>query len=416
MTSAAQQLPRSDTKSFLIILALALVVRAVWIALIEVNPVSDSQAYDIFARNMALHGVFGFKPDEPGAYWAVGAPAIYAASYIVFGINNVAVIFVNMISTCLTLWLIYLLGRLYFNTTTALIATLIFALWPVTIQFSTAIASELHFMAAMLAALLFWEKAKLGQNFVLNIVICGVLFAAATYIRPVAQLIPVVLVILGLIYRDSPIWVLFAKLAVVLVAIFLLIQPWSARNERVFGVPVSISTNFGPNLWMGNHPGTEGGYTPLPEWTHEMGEIERSEKLEKVAVDYIKAEPVAFVTRTLRKVVLLHNRETIGVAWNSSEIKRVFGDLGETLMKIVSSLYWFAALGLTIAAVIYISWQGNARYVLSAPPFILILYLVAVHAVIVVEDRYHLPQIPLMALLAAAFLNATFFKSKAALD
>ncbi len=416
MTNAAQHPSRSDTKSFLIIMALALVVRAVWIALIEVNPVSDSQAYDIFARNMALHGVFGFKPDEPGAYWAVGAPAIYAASYIVFGINNFAVIFVNMISTGLILWLIYLLGKLYFNTTTALIATLIFALWPVAIQFTTAIASELHFMAAMLAALLFWAKAKPGQNFVLNTVICGILFAAATYIRPVAQLIPVVLVILGLIYRDSPLWGLFAKLSIVLVAIFLLIQPWSARNERVFGVPVSISTNFGPNLWMGNHPGTEGGYTPLPEWTHEMGEIERSEALEQVAVDYIKAEPVAFVTRTLRKVVLLHNRETIGVAWNSSEIKRVFGDLGETLMKVIASLYWFAALGLTIAAVIYISWQGNARYVLSAPPFILILYLVAVHAVIVVEDRYHLPQIPLMALLAAAFLNATFFKSKPAID
>jgi len=128
---------------------------------------------------------------------------------------------------------------------------------------------------------------------------------------------------------------------------------------------------------MGNHPGTEGGYVPLPEWTNGMGEIERSEKLEKVAVDYIKAEPVAFVTRTLRKAVLLHNRETIGVAWNSSEIKRVFGDLGETVMKLVSSLYWFAALGLAIAAVVYVPWAGNARYVLAAPPFILVLYLVA---------------------------------------
>ena len=416
MTNVAERVGGSETKSFVMIAGLALVLRAVWIALIEVNPVSDSQAYDIFARNIALHGVYGFKPDEPGAYWAVGAPAIYAASYILFGINNFAVVLVNMISTVLILWLTYLVGKRYFNGTTALLATLIFALWPVTIQFTTAIASELHFMAAMMAGLLFWDKARLGQNFILNTVICGVLFAAATYIRPIAQLFPVVLVILGLIYRDSPIWALFAKLVIVLVAIFVLIQPWSARNERIFGVPVSISTNFGPNLWMGNHPGTEGGYVALPEWTNEMGEIERSEKLEKVAVDYIKAEPVAFVTRTLRKAVLLHDRETIGVAWNSSEIKRVFGDTGETLMKIVSSLYWFAALGLAIAAVIYVPWTGNARYVLAAPPFILVLYLIAVHAVIVVEDRYHLPQIPLIALLAAVFLNATLFKSKATSD
>ena len=74
-----------------------LALRFIWIALIDVNPVSDSFAYNVFATNIVEHGVFGFRPDQPGAYWAVGTPAIYAGAYLIFGINSFAVIFVNMI-------------------------------------------------------------------------------------------------------------------------------------------------------------------------------------------------------------------------------------------------------------------------------------------------------------------------------
>ena len=50
------------------LLALALALRLIWVLLIPVDPVSDAAAYEIFARNLAEHGVFGFTPDEPGAY------------------------------------------------------------------------------------------------------------------------------------------------------------------------------------------------------------------------------------------------------------------------------------------------------------------------------------------------------------
>lgn len=406
MNTKTTALMASTAPNILLTLMIALAVRLAWAAMIDVNPVSDSYAYNSFATNLVEHGVFGLDPDKPSAFWAVGTPAIYAGAYLLFGINGFAVVFVNLISSVLAIWFTYAVGRLYFNETTGRMAALLLALWPVTIQFTTVIASEIHFMAAMMAALYFWEKARFGpRSFWAYIALSGLCFAAATFIRPVAQLIPIVLLILAVLRMDRPLWHQLLKTGVVIALIFAAIAPWSARNERVFGTPVSISTNFGPNFWMGNHPGTEGGYAPLPAWTDEMGEVERADALKEEAFAYVRDEPWAFVTRTIWKAFKLHDRETIGVAWNSEEIRDLVGISGETVLKLVSSLYWYATIALTLAAVFVLGRKGYGYQGLLAPPAILILYLVAVHAVIVIADRYHMPQIPLMALMAAAFLT-----------
>ena len=47
-------------------------------------------------------------------------------------------------------------------------------------------------------------------------------------------------------------------------AIAATIAPWSIRNNAVFGEFVLLSTNGGPNLWMGNNPDSTGFYMPLP--------------------------------------------------------------------------------------------------------------------------------------------------------
>lgn len=406
MTSRASFLTSESVPGIFAILLISVVLRLTWAAMIDINPVSDSYAYNSFAKNIVEHSVFGLRPDQPGAFWAVGTPAIYAGAYLVFGINNFAVVVVNMISSILAIWFTYATGRLYFNETTARMAALLLALWPVTIQFTSVIASEIHFMAMMMAALYFWEKARFAaRGFWSNIILCGLCFTAATFIRPVAQLMPVVLLILAIVSMSRPFWPQVLKTGLVIALIFAAIAPWSARNERIFGTPVSISTNFGPNFWMGNHPGTDGGYAPLPDWTNEMGEVERAEALKKVAFDYVRDEPIAFVKRTIVKAFKLHDRETIGVVWNSEEIQNLIGTSGEQMLKVISSLYWYATIALTLAAVFVLGRPTYDHRGLFAPPVILLLYLIAVHAVIVVNDRYHMPQIPLMALMAAAFLT-----------
>src|SRR6266700_7093161 len=70
-----------------LIVLLAAALRLVWSLLVDVIPLSDSHAYDVFARNLLEFQVFGWTGDHPFAFWPPGTSFLYAAIYWVLGIN-----------------------------------------------------------------------------------------------------------------------------------------------------------------------------------------------------------------------------------------------------------------------------------------------------------------------------------------
>lgn len=387
-------------------LVLAFVLRALWALLIPVDPVSDSAAYSIFATNITEHGVYGFSPDQPGAYWAVGTAAIYAGAYMLFGTGSAfGVVAVNLLSALVVVWLLHDLGRRWFGETEGRIAALLFALWPMAIQFTTILASEIHFMALTLAALACWERAGRSAGGIVFLLLSGLFFAGTTYVRPVALLIPAALALAVVLRAPRAAPGAILKAVVTTALIFALVAPWSARNERVFGEPVFMSTNFWPNFWMGNHPGTDGEYARLPAETGDMTEIERAEHMKALALTDLRADPAGFVWRTVWKAVKLHERETIGVVWNEGGIAALVGGLGVTALKLVSTAWWYAVLIAALAGIVVLARRQGAWTTLICTPVWIWGYFTGVHAVIVVGDRYHMPAIPLIAVLAAVALS-----------
>ena len=390
------------------ILALALTVRVVWALLIGVNPVSDPAAYDLYTRNLLEHGVYGLDPAVPSAYWAVGAAGVYAGAYLIFGIGPFAVVAVNLLSSLITVWGLWDLGRRWFGETEGRIAALLFALWPMAIQFTTTLASELHFMALSVLGLMAWDRARrvASPGFWLWSLGAGLAFAGATYMRPIALLVPPLLALAVLLGRPRESFGPILKAGVITIVIFAAVAPWSARNERVFGEPVFMSTNFWANFWMGNHPGTDGTYKPLPAATDDMGEIERSEYLKELVLAYLKEAPGAFILRTGWKALKLHERETIGVGWNDAALRDLTGDRGVPLAKLASTLWWYAMLVAALSGAVLLAYRKGVWLALLSPPVWLWGYFSGVHAVIVVGDRYHMPAIPMIALLAGVALAA----------
>lgn len=384
------------------ILALGFVLRLCWAFVIPVDPVSDSFAYQTFATNIADHGTYGWKPGEPSAYWAVGTAGIYAFGYMVFGSGSgLSVVLLNMISSLAVVWLLYDLGKRWFGPVEGRTAALLFAIWPVAIQFTTVLASEIHFMALSLTALAAWDRSKIDLPGVIYLVCAGVIFAAATYVRPIALLIPTALVLATLIRTLKLSWQEMLKGVVATVLIFALVAPWTARNERVFGESVFLSTNFWPNFWMGNREGTSGGYEPLPEETKGMSETERSKFMKELALQDLRADPIGIVWRTLWKAARLHERETIGVAWNENALAGLVGGKGLTAVKALSTGYWYLMLIAAVGGIILTARSREGWAVIFLPPVWLWLYYTSVHSVIVIGDRYHMPAIPMIALLAA---------------
>lgn len=386
------------------IVLIGFALRCLWALAVPVEPISDSVAYHTFARNIVEHGVYGWTPDKPGAFWAVGTSGLLAGIYWLFGMDFGAVAAVNVALSTSLIASTGLLARHLLGAPAGLIAALLIALWPSLILFTTIIASEVTFLAlivpGMLAFLHRWKRPWLGW------LIAGLFWGAACYVRPVALLLPIVLAVSCLLRGRWTIWYGLAAMVGTLVVMALLIAPWTARNQAVFGKTVLISTNFGPNLWMGNNPDTTGGYQTLPDWTNGLSETERADRMKAEAVAYIKAEPVAFAIRTLVKFARLHERETIGVVWNAAVLERLVGPTGITALKVLATGYWYAVLLGALIGLVWIVRRMGLWQLLIHPAFLCWMYFASVHAIIVVGDRYHFPAIPFVAILAAIALHS----------
>jgi len=175
------------------------------------------------------------------------------------------------------------------------------------------------------------------------------------------------------------------------------------RNADVMGKAYLVSSNFGTNLWMGNNPASDGGYTPLPPEVADMSELEREVYLKAQARAYITEDPKRFLSVVGTRIVDLHSRETIGVAWNEVAIGDLFGDLGIFIAKALSSAYWIALVLSALAGIVVLA-KRHKLGALFHPIFGSWAYFTAVHSIIVSGDRYHMPSAPFVAILSGVFV------------
>lgn len=398
---------------YLLVAAVAAAARGLWALLVPIQPLSDSFAYDVFARNLAAGQCFGWDADSPTSFWPVGTSFMYSLVYRVFdpatwGYGPVAVL--NLVLGVLMVVLGMGVAHRWFGRLVGIAAGLMLAFWPTHVQFTTVIGSETIFTVLCLGGILAWPEPG-ERRMLARVVIAGVLLALATYVRPTALLIPAVLAgsawLRGLSFPRAA-----AQAAVAAVVMAAIIAPWSVRNTRLFGQFVLVSTNGGSNLWMGNNPRTTGFYQDRPPQPSTMNEAQFDKELGRQAKAWIVEHPADFVARTAVKAVRLHERETIGIAWNRDALGARVGPRAMTLMKVSGQAYWLVALASSLCGVVILARRYRLR-ALVHPALAIWGYFTAVHAVIVIQDRYHLPATPMIASLAAlAFVAAWTWKRK----
>ena len=395
------------------IFCLAIVLRLIWALIIPVIPISDSHAYDIFAQNIWLHGTYGWEAGKPTAFWPVGTSAIYSLLFLFFGYSYAAIIVLNILCTLGIIALTRkLCDRFFENKSIGLYSALLIALWPTLIFYTTVLASELPYMVFLMAAF-YLLTCKHGGIIKLGIA-SGILFAVAYYIRPLAIIVFTIGVFYLCIYtRNKRIAILRPLLAFFILA--LLVSPWAYRNYQLYDAFVPMSTNSGSTLWMGNQPGTNGGYAPTPKALEHLNEHDRNQTLKREALDYIQQEPLAFLTRTATKFIQFHLRETIGVSWNEKGITQVLGEKALLPLKLIAQSYWSTLLLLALFGIILMIKQ-KGFWQTAFHPFILIWASTAgIHAIIVSQDRYHIPITPIVsafAIYAIIFLGDMYKRKK----
>jgi hypothetical protein len=381
------------------VLGIALLARFLWAAAVPVIPVSDSYDYHTLALNLVHHGVYGWSSKEATAAWPPGTSAAYALIYSVFGSGQWAIKCFNLAIGVLIVFLTVELGSRWFNRTVGIIAGLLVGLWPVLIEYTTIIASEMLFAAALLGVLcLFDEICSNERHFKLLTVLLGCLIGFASLLRPTAILLPALLA--SVFYLQKRKIIPSLKLvSITTVLMLIILMPWSARNYALFGELVLTSTSGGANLWMGNNPTTTGFYQTPPDYAG-MSEVQINRRLGDDAIAYIKQAPAAFATRTVVKAFRLYERETIGAWWNAHGIERTFGSPGVTAVKVISQAYWTGMLLLFGIGCYFAVRQGFSSFACH-PGIATLAYFSIVYAIFVIQDRYHVPTDPIMAIFAA---------------
>jgi 4-amino-4-deoxy-L-arabinose transferase-like glycosyltransferase len=387
--------------SIVSICLVAFTLRAIWALLVSVEPVSDSFLYNVFAQNIASGKGYAFPDGGLTVYWPVGTSAIYATLYHLFGVSFLPIVLFNLVIGTAIVWLTYAIAFRYLGKPVATFAALIVACWPILIQFTTILASELIFIFLILAALYVWGGKQ--STPVLRAIVWGALICAATYIRPTALpllvLFPLLSWLSGLTLKQS-----LAQLTIAVATAAILFAPWVYRNHLIFNQFVLVSANGGVNLWMGNNPNTTGGYTELPDIQFE-NEVVRDKYYKQQAMDFILENPTSYLKLMLKRAVITYKSETIGIVWNGALAKQL-DSKSLLVLKLISTVFWWlvviaACVGLyDLSRRKPLSWH-HVLFAVSAFFFLFPLLTVA-------QDRYHLPLNPFLAMFAAYGLLQRF--------
>jgi hypothetical protein len=382
------------------VLIAAFLIRLLWLMLIPIVPVSDSAMYNEFAQSLISGNGYAYADGRLTAYWPVGTSALYAAIYTILPNNFLSIGVFNLIVGTLVVFLSWKVCRFYFDQTVAKLTAILMALWPLLVQSTTVLGSELIFIFMLLLSFLVWNLTSL--NNVIRGLIFGLLIGLTCYIRPTVLPLIFILPILSIIrtksFRSNLVVIPISLLMVVIIT-----SPWSYRNTELNNQFTFLSTNFGPNLWMGNNENSVGAYM-LPPNEGFSTEKERDDFLRGEAIEFIRNNPGKYFELMWKRAVVTFSRETIGVHWNQVGVEKRFGNNAITYMKYVSSLFWLTIFFLAVLGALFHLWKNPAKNIFSEP-LIVSAFFAVIPILTVGQDRYHMAIIPFVAFYAASILN-----------
>ncbi len=291
-----------------VIIALALAFRAFfWLEV--TGPAAplrgDEIDYDEIARSIASGRGFAFDAGEPTASRPPLYPAFLAGIYRIAGFRTEAGKIVQILLGGAIVLLTYLLARRLFTESAALAAAGIAALNPSLVFVSSYLLAENLYIVLLLSFLVLFARrgaAPLGYG---ACAAGGILLGLASLARPNAFPFAVFAAVSCALFGTGARRARLAKSLLLLAAVFAVLAPWAARNERRFGTPVLFTTHGGITFYQGNNPlacdeptyrGTVAPLAALPGWDRikSGGEIERDAEAWRLGKSYVREHPGCF--------------------------------------------------------------------------------------------------------------------------
>lgn len=373
-------------------------------------------------RRGPLYPYFGaallrlFGSDDPTLPEAVFYRPLIIANCVIIGL------------TCVVVWR---LCRELFGARAALLAAVVCPLVPQTLRYTgmTEVETSMGLFTALLAltGLLFVRRPSLGTGLAL-----GATAGAATLLKPIVLLFPVILVPLACLYwwRDKTLdrRALVAS-AASLACFGALLVPWSLRNSALTGGQFRGISSNGPGEFLRGYVNAQpkyfllrqdfGGGGPGEKWDPEANTYEedflrpygipfyRSGKDEAGNTIMIPTPPPSMISAQLE----LEKDRVEGAEMK----RRVLHEPGAFLYKFAAQTasFWYVvetrkkSLIVGTIALIVLSfsvlgvWRARRERTLVWPVVLVIVYFNAIYAAFLAFARYSMPLYPTLTVLAA---------------
>jgi 4-amino-4-deoxy-L-arabinose transferase-like glycosyltransferase len=383
-------------------LASGILVRLVWIWLVDSEQVSDYLWYEKFAINIANGRGYSVN-GVPTGYWPIGYPGFLGALFYLFGPSVFIGKLANIVLYVGTILLTYKLSKDLFHCEPAARVTLcILSFYPNHIAYTALLSSEILFVFLVaLSAVLF---VSAGERVGL-LLLCGLSWGLATLTKPQALLLPFIFLFMFSRTMRSGL----KGCIVIYVALILTILPWMVRNYFVMGTP-TLANTAGIDLFDGNNPYATGVHNFNVNMNELLGdlktiplenvfdgkEVARDVRAREVAIDYIHHNPGRVIALLPRKFVGLFRADIEGVYFSLGLLEpRGLSHRLVAFCARAAQLYYAVMLVLFLSSVPMIIGGGNRPQLIG---FAVVLYFTALYLVFFGNYRYHFPMMPWVAI------------------
>jgi 4-amino-4-deoxy-L-arabinose transferase-like glycosyltransferase len=349
------------------------------------------------------HGAVSPEGGIPTAWWPIGYPVFLSVFFRLFGAHLWVGQILNVFLLSGIILFLYFLSRDLFGEAIASRASLIAALIPSLMFISLALLSDIFFTFLAIVLIYLAQKPK---HTIWRTVLMGLTFGMAGLTREIILLFPSVLGIYWIL-KDKQWKPALKRVALIFLIGEVVLLPWQIRNYKTYGQFVPVSTHGGQMFWMGNNPYTQ-CHGPLAtfiasEDTLKMiadwNEAERDGLMLKTGLAYVTAHPIRTVLRWPEKAFFMFYRDSQNLTWS------IRGSAHLLPAPVVSGMYlitdgFYYALGLAFLISLVIAIKTER---LSPRMWLIggsILYFTMMNIPIFPECRYHLPLLPLFALVA----------------
>lgn len=215
------------------------------------TPGNDPYTYNQLAKNIIDYKSFNYAEGlPPVSLRTPGYPLFIALIYILFGINPIIIILVQILFDSLIVILIFLIAKNFLTLRLSILAAFLYAIEPHASIFSLSMYSDTFFVFVLTLFAYFFIKYLYEEQYK-TLILSAALLAVANLIKPSGVFTPIIIIVI-LFFKFKEKYKIFIYRSVLFILTFIFIlSPWLIRNYNYFN-KIFLSTAGDYNLLVLN--------------------------------------------------------------------------------------------------------------------------------------------------------------------